>query len=64
LYQEGVVISRAGEIEYPVRGSACEHVSIGTGRETANTNLSSEATSIIRGMSREKPALDLVRYME
>jgi hypothetical protein len=31
---------------------------------SAMANLSSDATSMIRGMSREKPALDLVRCIE
>jgi hypothetical protein len=30
----------------------------------SKTNLSSDATSMISGMSSEKPALDLVRYIE
>ncbi len=65
LDEERIVVFRAGVVEYPAaRGRVSRCPSAEEPKQQRQTYLSSEATSIMSGISREKPALDLVRCIE
>lgn len=63
LHEQTYIEARAG----PVVDSAiaaCQHRRGLVDEAIGGTDLSKEATSMMRGMSREKPALDLLRCIE
>jgi len=66
LNEQGDVESCAGVVEYPKRKGVSDlsrgGILDGYGRPC--TDLHSEATSMMRGISNEKPALDLLRCIE
>lgn len=65
LYQQRTVESGTGVVEYPAGGqSLAQDTFWRTWLGTEPSHLKKEATSMINGMSREKPALDLLRCME
>lgn len=65
LYQEGIIESRAGVVEYPASlpNQHIVQVLLLLGQASVS-HLSIEATSMIRGMSKEKPALDFELCIE